>query len=276
MVEDMYAWNYDGNNIRFRAAGILYGGAAPVGFTQTADDADTSQPATGAVSLAREAGRKYIASQYVPTATASIGRIQLRLYKTGAPTYNLTVGIYSDTGAANNAGKPLTLVGTGSATLAASFLTTAATGVLYDFYPNTGQVQLTAGVPYWIVLGAPDTYVTQTFTADVTGTGNTITSTGYTFTTADVGRGIGTNSAGFAASAYITAISTGTNVATISSSGTVSTGASVQLSTGNYLNYVSWSTHLITAGPVLLYKGDNATTWSSINSTQQTNYISYK
>lgn len=88
---------------------------------------------------------------FVPAKGVTNPPIALKLSKTGNPTDNIVVGIYSD-----NADKPNVLIGS-TASLSGKQITSKLDGEFYIFNPAPGA--LTAGTKYWIVVnrsGATD------------------------------------------------------------------------------------------------------------------------
>jgi hypothetical protein len=135
-----------------------YGGGAPGGGdlcdTEVQTCVDTTDPNNQ--TLGYSANSKYKASKFAASGTKTICALSLKVFKTGNPTFDVNVYIYTD-----NAGEPGVLVGTGSVAVSAGSLPTSA-----DYYLWTGlSADLTDTVEYWIVavasvVGDASNYVT--------------------------------------------------------------------------------------------------------------------
>jgi predicted GH43/DUF377 family glycosyl hydrolase len=88
----------------------------------------------------------WTSQSFTPVATHSLDQVSLKLYRTGSPTYTVTIGLYE----AGLDDKP-TGPALASTTFSASSLTTTATW--YDYQFSTGYA-VTAGTKYALVLSA--------------------------------------------------------------------------------------------------------------------------
>lgn len=97
--------------------------------------------------LSFASGHLYLASSFVASSSYSLRRVLVDLLKTGAPTFNITARIYSD-----SSDSPGSQLGSTSTTVqAASGLT--GSFAAYEFvFPS--DIALTNGTKYWVVLVA--------------------------------------------------------------------------------------------------------------------------
>lgn len=123
----------------------------------TTKDACAGNEDAGATLAANATSGRYKASMFVADADTTICAVSLRLKKVLSPTFNMTVEIWSnnDVGADNPVAYtddlPNTLIGTGSAAIAASSVGTDA----YETVLFTGMsATITSGTIYWVVLKA--------------------------------------------------------------------------------------------------------------------------
>lgn len=86
----------------------------------------------------------YLAQQFTPSVAASIGKVSLRIKRTGSPSGNIWAEIWSDSGS----DAPSTLISPISATVSAGGVSTSFADVDFTF---TNGPQLDNGVKYWIV-----------------------------------------------------------------------------------------------------------------------------
>lgn len=99
-------------------------------------------------------GRNYNSIKFTVAENITVTKASVLIYREGSPVSSLSVKIYTD-----NAGQPGTLVGTGSESIAASSISTAATrgdAVFVDF-AGTLSAALTAGTYHLVVVA--DQYV---------------------------------------------------------------------------------------------------------------------
>lgn len=82
----------------------------------------------------------------IPTYTWDISKIKVSLSKTGSPTYNISMKIYSDTA--------WTLIWTSSNTIDASTLSTDTTNWWWEEFTFAAWVNLTAGTTYYFLIDA--------------------------------------------------------------------------------------------------------------------------
>jgi hypothetical protein len=88
-------------------------------------------------------GYVYFASDFVAGSSYSLDKISLKLSKSGSPTANLTVHIYSE-----SSSKPNASLGESGA-IASSTLTTSAADYEFTF---ASAISITSGTHYWVVL----------------------------------------------------------------------------------------------------------------------------
>lgn len=89
--------------------------------------------------------------QFTPTVTNSIGQIDLKLYKTGSPSGNIWIEIWSD----NGSDLPNAKISGSSDVKATTAITeTGSPGGTYSFTWSSNVPSLTATTKYWIVVNA--------------------------------------------------------------------------------------------------------------------------
>jgi len=157
-VIDLWRWLFDGTNFYFTALGKNMVAAAPPAFVTTADDFTTALNTSGFSTQGDSNNFKYgLATKLTANGgvgagnSYTIGKVRLRLYKTGSPAYSLYVKILAD----NGAGAPSsTQVGTESVGVATSTLASSEGDI--DFSP---LATLVSGTVYWLVLHGDNTAV---------------------------------------------------------------------------------------------------------------------
>jgi len=98
---------------------------------------------TGSEAVGHLTSAQWVAFIFTAVNSFTVTQAVLRLSRTGSPTFNVDVRIYTD-----NAGNPGTLIGTGSGTVAASSVATSESDVMF-----TGlSAAITAGTKYHIVI----------------------------------------------------------------------------------------------------------------------------
>lgn len=96
-------------------------------------------------SMGSDASESEMATSFVSSVTASIGKVTVKIRKDGSPTDNVFIKIYSD-----NSGVPNTQVGGNSDTVAGSSLSASLAD--QDFTWSSNVPSLTATVKYWIAI----------------------------------------------------------------------------------------------------------------------------
>ena len=124
-------------------AAILTIGGKPCADGDSACTPADSQETDNTTYNSSNTGFIYFGSDFVAGSSYSLDKISLKLSKSGSPTANLTVHIYSEAGSVPNAS-----LGESGA-IAASTLTTSAADYEFTF---ASPISITSGTHYWVVL----------------------------------------------------------------------------------------------------------------------------
>lgn len=99
----------------------------------------------------------YLAQQFTPTRAGKIDRIDIKIYKTGSPTGNVSVEIWSD----NGSDLPNALLGGASANVDVSTLGADPGDFVTFTFTAANQPTIVASTKYWIVFAGDYTQDTN-------------------------------------------------------------------------------------------------------------------
>lgn len=281
-TEDEWQWDYDGNTANLTPMGKNMTASPPPAFS-TKSDSGTASPTT-AQNQGDTNSNEYVATWFIacgnaagPCLTAetpyTVGRAELTVSKTGSPTYNGYVALWTDNGGTAGAGgtaRPLALIAETSAVAVSTY--SATSGVIsYSFgTPAT----LIANHKYWLIYRGDNPSRTGLTDTVLGSTGLTASSSGtLVFSAADVairvsGTGIATNS--------VIATAPTTTTATMNFAATTGAGPALNLTygPGNTSHFTTWKRAVGSTQDVLLSKTGGS--WSIASSVSLMAYDLYK
>jgi hypothetical protein len=130
-------------------AQILQGVFGTHSVAQTSVLKDSSTTESASVTVAGTSGRLYMGSVWSTGSAYTLTSLKIKLHKSLSPTGNITLYIYSDSGATYPDNVPLSLVATSTNTVDSSTLSDTP-GVLVEF--TFSGVALSTATKYWMVL----------------------------------------------------------------------------------------------------------------------------
>lgn len=265
-VEDLIGWTFDGTYYQIYPLARKLVAAASAGYTTTADTINGTTVGFFSQGNSTGAGR-WFATKFVPATSYTLGKVRLRLTKTGSPTTTMHVAIYADSGA----GTPGSLVGSASTGVLASSLPTSEGDV--DFDTNA---EVTAGGTYWVVYYAD--VISRSITDAVLNGTTTVTSATANFTSADVGATLA-SSGNIASGTYISSVTNSTTVVISAAASVSATGVPVTIGGGNVSNYTTWAYQTVTSTAAnVSFNSSAGSTWfaGTNGTTRQCKYTTFK